>query len=487
VNIRYLLSVLILLVLNACSLKDVKRPENFSQFEDLIKSEDSWKKPSLIKNKLSQICLSKFDIACTLESGSKWPTIKKPLSIMQGPTNDSKTVINMVLPEENDFSFLVWDVMKKRPLNGEKMKFTEAGRGHSQYVVKEVEVSGLEKDGMYKLIIFDSKGKIHDHRYFKALATKGKNLKIMLVSCMSDVYQKVQGKMWGQVNQISPDILFFIGDNVYVDIFDGVWKDIPVDPNHIWDRYVETRLSLDIYKNSKLYPVYAGWDDHDYGSNDGDKSFKYKEESQEIFKTFFSSNNSLLSQGKGIGYHFNLRGNDFYVLDNRSFRDSKTNKKGGHFGRDQKNWLYRNIKKSQSKYSWIVSGDQFFGDYHPFESFQKLHNKKFHQFLNELGSLKKKVLFISGDRHLSEIMSIPKKFLGYKTFEITSSGMHTKVFANSFKKYPNPLQVKGAAIDGTYNYLVLNLATTTSELKIDVTAKGVNKETLFQKSLKFKP
>ena len=78
------------------------------------------------------------------------------------------------------------------------------------------------------------------------------------------------------------------------------------------------------------FPILPVWDDHDFGLNDGDGTFKFKKESQTIFKRYFEIDQPS-NQGEdqrfrrdGVygAYHFgsgNQRVN-IIVLDLRFFK-----------------------------------------------------------------------------------------------------------------------------------------------------------------------
>src|SRR5690606_37851004 len=130
--------------------------------------------------------------------------------------------------------------------------------------------------------------------------------------------------------------------------------------------------------------------------------------------------------------------------------------------------------------AWLINGDQFFGAYHPFESYEGQHPESFRRMMAELKKTRLPMAFLSGDRHLTEIMSIEPAQLGYRTYEVTTSAIHAKTFPGSFKKDPNPRQLVGK--DGTFNYLVLK---TRAEKGLRFTAAvfGPAGRTLFEKTL----
>jgi alkaline phosphatase D len=105
----------------------------------------------------------------------------------------------------------------------------------------------------------------------------------------------------------------------------------------------------------------------------------------------------------------------------------------------------------------MISGDQFFGNYHRWESYEGLHPKEFKEFKESLRrSLGHNYIFISGDRHLVEVMKIDESEFGKEAYEFTISGMHTKMYPGSLARDSNKRRVSG--FDGTPNYGVFDIS-----------------------------
>ncbi len=66
------------------------------------------------------------------------------------------------------------------------------------------------------------------------------------------------------------------------------------------------------------------------------------------------------------------------------------------------------------------------------------HANDFQKFVTELRKINTPFIFMSGDRHLSEIMQFPRSLFGKPSFEITSSPIHSKTFDSEDK---NPWRV----------------------------------------------
>lgn len=401
--------------------------------------------------KISLIVVLCFFTACYTATPISAP--KQNLSILQGATDETSTQINIFAPVNKNYTFAVSfdnSLLETPPVQ------TKTHPG-SQTKVLQLHIENLTSDLTYTLRVYegdkiDSKN-IVDERFFRTLPKNWKQARIFVISCTDDSYEDLQKKQWKQIFEQKPDLLFLIGDSVYVD--GGAIRLTSVGPEDIWRRYSETAARLDLYKSKSLTPVFATWDDHDYGINDGGMNFEHKLFAQTVFKTFFPmKNNALLESGPGVASALKIGTQQFLFLDDRSFRTPKNLKPQSHFGPEQHLWLVQKIKNHNGP-TWLISGDQFFGAYHRFESFEGHHPEDFKSFLKDLDQTNKTVLFLSGDRHLSEFMEIEKSQLGHKTIELTSSGLHARMHPGSASQHKNKRRI--FAKDGLSNYLDLKI------------------------------
>ncbi len=352
---------------------------------------------------------------------------------------------------------------------------------HSSWKLLQFRFSELKPDTSYALRIKGSQGNWVDTREFKTFSLDFKPLRVAIVSCMKDDL-KDTAAIWQQLQTESADFFLMIGDNAYADIgLPGVFT--KMSAQRLWDRHMETRNKLSVFRWQKLVPVFATWDDHDFGQNNGGRDFELKIESQKVFTSFFPMGltSADFSAGPGVARQWSLGSQNFILLDNRSFRSTSTDKNPpSHFGKEQTQWMLKRIKKNSL--NWLVSGDQFFGGYHPFESFEGQHPKKFTQFLGSLRSKKTPTLFVSGDRHMSEIMTISKKELGQNSYEITSSPIHSSIYPGASSKHKNPRRL--AAIDGQWNYVIVDVEKNKKQFVLDTKAKGLGQKVFFSKKLR---
>jgi len=96
------------------------------------------------------------------------------------------------------------------------------------------------------------------------------------------------------------------------------------------------------------YPVAHMWDDHDYGANDCDKTYKYKEISLEVLKEYFP----LYPVSEyGDWQRFTYAQGEFFLLDSRSQRDPNRDPHG-----PQKSMLDGDDLGEEGQWVWLTSG-----------------------------------------------------------------------------------------------------------------------------------
>jgi alkaline phosphatase D len=401
-------------------------------------------------------------------------TEHRQFSIMQGVTSKNYSSIN-ILRNKIDRKKLPKSTVKKYGKQSQdlKIKITEkeSGKelGAKNITIKKFNITNSE---LYELKIKFSSAKNYllyvsdsesvDIREFSNYEQEKANLKVAICSCLNDNYFSEQIKSWKSVSKSSPDYIFLIGDNVYADIETITQHAVSsCTPERLLNRYIETRTRLELFYLKQLIPIAMIWDDHDYGKNNGGSDYKYKFASKKIFKDFSLNENPEISEdGLGVGFKLKLAKIDFLFLDDRFYRDKKY-----HFGKEQEEWLFKNleasenaknaeIKNREQPQSVIISGDQFFGKYHSFESFEGNHPENFKKFIEKISNLKSTPLFISGDRHISELQKIdlsPNK----KIFEITSSPIHSSLPPEStLKQFQNPHRVW--AVANKNNFCLIN-------------------------------
>lgn len=244
-------------------------------------------------------------------------------------------------------------------------------------------------------------------------------IKIGIGSCLDQDFPQ---PIWQPIEEENLDYFIFLGDNVYGDsIFENLYK-----------------MKRAYSKQEKLLPdfldqtdIFAIWDDHDYGKNDGGSDYKYKKLAENLFLDFWNVPiNDVRRSREGIYFSENKvffnRKYKLIFLDTRYFRSQLKGKKGSYqknndesstiLGKEQWTWLEKELN-SNFDYLFIFSSIQIIPEDHGFEKWSNFPNDRT-KLLKILEKYKDRTILFSGDRHRSGI---------YKRngiIEITSSSMN---------------------------------------------------------------
>ncbi len=408
-------------------------------------------------------------------------SIPKKLPIIQGATDQNTTQVGILLPKDQKVNLLL---IEKQYLRLHiPVRIRTSSRKNSSWKVIQAAFKGLSSQKEYLLKVtetIDNEEKILDQRDLKTLPTQKSEVRFVLASCMDDSYAEDQIKMWRKVNSLKPDLILMAGDNVYADHTIG-YKG-PASSDTVWNRYVETRNLLEIFKFKKLIPILATWDDHDYGANDSNKNYPFKYDSLKTFSGFFPQKiiSSSFRKGPGVSFVYKAFSHRFIFLDNRFFRSPKNDVDGTHWGTRQEKWLFSLLKEKPIP-TYLIQGDQFFGAYHLFESLEREHPKSLERLQKAIQSSKSLVVFLSGDRHRTEITQIDKQYFGFQTYEITSSPIHAKTFPGGWEKFPNPRQIAGYE-DG-HSFVLIKSVASKKRIHLQVEAYNEKQEKVFERML----
>jgi alkaline phosphatase D len=209
-------------------------------------------------------------------------------------------------------------------------------------------------------------------------------------------------------------------------------------------------------------PQYAIWDDHDYGPNDANSSYILKEESRKLFTEYWG-NPSYGENGKGIYTLVSYSDVDFFLLDDRFFRsadnmadsiDGQPNMNKIMYGQQQMHWLENALVTSQATFKIILTGSQVLNPFSPFDCLK--HFPADFNYLMDILALHKieGVLFLTGDRHHSEIIKMERPG-HYPLYDITVSPYTSGSHEFSGPEKNNPSRVTGVA--GKQNFARISI------------------------------
>jgi len=231
-----------------------------------------------------------------------------------------------------------------------------------------------------------------------------------------------------------PDAFVFLGDNIYADT---------EDMELMAKKWNELGDSEGFQKLRKNTPIIATWDDHDYGVNDGGKSYKKREESQQIFLDFFNEpDDSPRRKRAGIyaSYTFGPPGKtcQILLLDTRYFRDELPRAEGPKekgtvgwykpttdtsmtlLGEAQWKWLDEQLQVP-ADIRIIASSIQMLAHEKGMENWGHVPHERKRLFELLRKHQAEHTFAISGDVHFAELSKVD--LLGYPFYDLTSSGM----------------------------------------------------------------
>jgi len=250
-----------------------------------------------------------------------------------------------------------------------------------------------------------------------------------------------------------PDFMIWDGDNTY--LRQNEWD----SKSGMIYRYTHDWSIAEKQRLFRTVPQYAILDDHDFGPNDSDSGFWNKDTAIEVFNLFWP-NPKQVSGLKSATYQFSYNDADFFLLDNRYYRDPNkltTKENKTILGKKQLEWLKKALVFSKARFKFVVMGGQFLNTARNYETYSNNgFDKERLEIIDFIYKEKlKNVIFLTGDRHMSEISLLDIGNNYPKIWDVTvspfTSGPNTHA-ANE----PNLLRVKGTLIDQR-NFALINV------------------------------
>lgn len=235
--------------------------------------------------------------------------------------------------------------------------------------------------------------------------------------------------IWDTIRAARPDAFVMLGDNIYADTD---------DMNHMAECYAQLNTHAPFNRLRQQMPVFATWDDHDFGRNDSGREYPFREESKKMMLDFFRE--PTLSERRfrpGVYTSYTLGRVPFdlqiILLDLRWFRSPIWENEKGQYeampgvkpellGEDQWQWLEQELRKPAGA-RIIASSIQLISSEHKWERWAGFPTEKLKlESLLERLDIRNAVV-ISGDMHFGEISS-QKLNNGFELFDFTSSGLN---------------------------------------------------------------
>jgi alkaline phosphatase D len=252
--------------------------------------------------------------------------------------------------------------------------------------------------------------------------------------------------LWRQVLANKPGVWVWIGDIVYG--ADG-------DPADLRAQYALQKSNADYAAVLRSCAVVGTWDDHDYGLNNGGKTYAHKAEGKRLLLDFLDAPMDDPRRGRDGVYVAATFGPPdkrvkIILLDERWFRD-EPGPDADMLGEAQWRWLEQQFTDSDAQVHVIGSGSQVIPRQHKYEKWADYPKARERLFALLRRTRPRHPVILSGDRHFGEISRMDNAE-GGPLYDITSSGM-THCAPPEIANEPNEFRV-GQAFAG-YNFGLL--------------------------------
>ena len=233
--------------------------------------------------------------------------------------------------------------------------------------------------------------------------------------------------IWHAVLQDSPTAWMWLGDAVYADTRKWLFRFQPSSLDHMARVYEKQKMSKEYQELLRSnISIFGVWDDHDYGINDGDRTFFNKDASQSLFLDFLDTpmDHPIRRQNGVYRFYSLAQGRVLIILlDVRYFKDPYGTSDGDFLGETQWAWLSRVLNDQPGDIVLIGSGVQIISDNRPTEHWGRFPRARKRLVSIVASSGRGGILFLSGDIHFSEVHRLNCSPLGYPVYEFTSSGI----------------------------------------------------------------
>lgn len=301
-----------------------------------------------------------------------------------------------------------------------------------------IKANGLKASTQYfyRLLVDGKVQETRGEQKVKTFPGKGEKAKFSIVFGGGAGYTPQFERMWDTLRSHNPAAMLLLGDNIYIDT-----PEIQETQKYCYYRR-QSRPEYNAYVAQT--PIYAVYDDHDFGDNDcyGTPSKDFPSWKRPVLKTFQDNwANPAYGGGQenpGAWFSFNIGDVDFFLMDCRYYRDKQTEEKPGKtmLGEYQKAWLKEQIKNSKAKFKVLCSTVPMAYETKPgkagFDTWDGYKDER-DEIFNFLAEENIEGLFIaSADRHRSDawLVERPK---GYALHEFMSSRL-TNIHTHAVQK-----------------------------------------------------
>lgn len=283
------------------------------------------------------------------------------------------------------------------------------------------------------------------------------------------------------------DFMVWLGDNWY-------WREADFDSiSGLWYRASHDRAVPEMRKLLGTMHHYAIWDDHDYGPNDSDWSYEFKEEALKIFQAYWGNPSYGEKSHPGVYTKFYWGDAVFILMDNHYYRDSAELNQDKYpdksqWGRRQLDWLKQSLLQAKVlkhyTFKFIATGNQMLqtnpkGE--PHELYRR-EREELISFIREQGITG--VVFLTGDVHHTGLYRRQLGDDGPWVYEITSSPLSSGSWAVEKSSAVNDPHVIRDTLVGDQNFVTVSVGGEGADRALTVTCTDKQGATRFTQVIK---
>jgi alkaline phosphatase D len=277
------------------------------------------------------------------------------------------------------------------------------------------------------------------------------------------------GKPYGSDHEIferiadqKPDVMLWLGDNTY-------YREIEFGSlRGLIHRQTHTRSLPELQRLLGIAHHYAIWDDHDFGPDNSDRSWRLKDEVLRVHKMFWANQTYGTDEIRGTFGRFEWDDVEFFLLDDRYHRSPDSTPDDAAktmFGKPQLQWLKDALLNSRAPFKMVVNGNQILNRLAPEEVLADFPA----EWEELIGFIKKErirgVVFLSGDRHITELI-VHRDSTFYPLYDFTSSAFTAGLSPPRGKEIDMKDRVAGTLVADAHTFGLLKFSGPRTDRKL---------------------
>ncbi len=202
----------------------------------------------------------------------------------------------------------------------------------------------------------------------------------------------------------NPDAMIWMGDDVYLRESDWYTR------TGMFYRYTHTRSYPGLQPLLGSVHHYAIWDDHDYGPDNSDWTWREKRTALETFDLFWGNPEVGTPEFGGITTMFEWGDVQFFLTDNRWHRSPEHRREPGRtmLGREQLDWLIDALRSSRATFKIVVVGSQVLNPVPGWEAYATFPEERAELLRRIQDNDIRGVFFITGDVHYTVLTKLDR-------------------------------------------------------------------------------